>query len=109
MSKTAIIAQQNDLLRQTFLTGKVVMTAGISSLPDDTREHIITKVREFGDFSQDNDPYGEHDFGAFDQHGVGKVFWKIDYYNRDLTQGSEEPSNPAQTSRVLTIMLAEEY
>ena len=109
MSKTALIAQQNDLLRQTFLMGKVVMTAGISSLPDDTREQIITKVQEFDDFTQDNDPYGEHDFGAFDQHRVDKVFWKIDYYYHDLTQGSEEPSDPAQTSRVLTIMLAEEY
>ncbi|MBV1711589.1 MAG: DUF3768 domain-containing protein [Desulfomicrobium sp.] len=103
------IAKANDLLRQTFLTGKVVMTAGVHSLPDDTREEIITKVRGFGAFTEDNDPYGEHDFGAFDQDGVGKVFWKIDYYDPTLTKGSEDPADPKQTRRVLTILLAEEY
>ena len=109
MTDTDKIAKANDLLRQTFLTGKVVMTAGIYSLPDDTREGIITKVRSFDAFTEDNDPYGEHDFGAFDQDGVGKVFWKIDYYDPTLTRGSEDPADPKQTRRVLTILLAEEY
>lgn len=109
MSDTAKIAQANDLLRQTFLTGKVVMTAGICSLPDDTREQIITKVRCFDAFGEDNDPYGERDFGAFDQDGVGKVFWKIDTYDPTLTMGSVDPADPKLTRRVLTILLAEEY
>ncbi|MBL4642856.1 MAG: DUF3768 domain-containing protein [Flavobacteriaceae bacterium] len=99
----------NDLLRQTFITGQVVMTAGIASLPDHVQQDIITKVRAFDDFSEDNDPYGEHDFGAFDQDGAGKIFWKIDYYNLTKTGGSENPDDPKQTCRVLTIMLAEEY
>ena len=109
MDDTAKIAELNDTLRSTMLTGKVVMTAGISSLPDDTKEQIITRVRGFDDFSEDSDPYGEHDFGAFDVTGVGKVFWKIDYYNHNLTAGSEDPANTQMTRRVLTILLAEEW
>jgi len=103
------IADLNDLLRTTFLTGKVVATEGIASLPDDLRSAVIEGVQAFRAFTPDNDPYGEHDFGSIDLAGIGKVFWKIDYYNRSLTGGSEDPSDPAKTCRVLTIMLAREY
>jgi hypothetical protein len=56
----------------------------------------------------DNDPFEEHDFGSFEHDGE-RIFWKIDYYDRSLTKGSGAPSDPAQTRRVLTIMLASEY
>ncbi len=49
-----------------------------------------------------------HDFGAVEIDGE-KLFWKIDYYNRDMTAGSEDPANEKETRRVLTIMLAIEY
>ena len=55
-----------------------------------------------------HDPEGEHDFGAF-EHGGARFFWKIDYYTPDMEHGSEDPADPSQTLRVLTIMLAEEY
>jgi hypothetical protein len=50
----------------------------------------------------------EHDFGSFELAGE-TFFWKIDYYNNDLVAGSEDPADPSKTTRVLTIMLAEEY
>ncbi len=90
------------------IPGKVVMTAGIAALSPDDMTAVLTKVREFSDFSEDNDPCGEHDFGAFN-HAGQKVFFKIDYYAPDLCHGSEDPADLCKTVRVLTIMLASEY
>jgi hypothetical protein len=87
---------------------KILMTRGIASLSPEAQIIIAAKVRNFDDFTPDNDPYGEHDFGAFTHEGQ-KIFWKINYYSPDMRHGSEDPSDPAQTVRVLTIMLAEEY
>jgi hypothetical protein len=42
---------------------------------------MYEKVETFGSFTPDNDPHGEHDFGAF-EHAGHKIFWKIDYYDR---------------------------
>jgi hypothetical protein len=61
--------------------------------------------QRFDDFTLDNDAYGERDCGACDYVG-GRIFGKIDDYDRTLRAGSEDPSNPRQTVRVLTIMLA---
>jgi len=106
---TARIAELNDLLRTTFLTGKVVMTEGIRALPDTQREAVITGVRTFDTFTEGDNPYGERDFGAFEVEGVGTIFWKVDYYDTDYQYLSPDPTDPAITRRVLTIMLAEEY
>jgi len=55
-----------------------------------------------------NDPHGEHDFGAVEEAGV-RYFWKIDYYDRDMTMGSDDPADPEVTTLVLTVLLASEY
>jgi len=68
----------------------------------------MRRVFTFSDFSADNDPHGEHDFGSFEC--VGRtIFWKIDCYDRELNNGSADPANEAVTTRVLTVLLAEEY
>ena len=91
------------------IPGRAVMTAGIAALAPELQVSILSKVRSFNDFTEDNDPYGEHDFGAFDLDGPGRIFWKIDYYAPDMCHGSENPADLAKTVRVLTIMLASEY
>jgi hypothetical protein len=90
------------------LAGRVYQTCGIGALSPADQSAIREKVENFDAFGPDNDPYGERDFGAFDHNGQ-KIFWKIDYYDTTLTKGSEDPSDPKQTVRVLTIMLASEY
>lgn len=103
------IARLNDLCRTAMgVAGKLVQTQGISALAPAEQSAIRQKVETFSDFSEDNDPHGERDFGAFEHNGQ-RVFWKIDYYAPDLMHGSENPADPAKTVRVLTIMLANEY
>ena len=98
------IAKANDLLRTTFLSGKVILTQSVSKAPD--REDVITAVREFNDFNEDNDPYGEHDWGGFDVNGR-RYFFKIDYYDQDYEYWADPTSSSCK--RVLTIMHADEY
>jgi len=106
---TAKIRELNDAFRLCFPpNGKRYITDGIFALSDDDRAAILNKVRTFDAFTEDNDPHKEHDFGAFDHSGQ-RIFWKIDYYDAACKHGSENPADPAQTTRVLTIMLADEY
>jgi hypothetical protein len=103
------IAELNDLARTAMgVAGRVYQTEGIAALSPAAQSRIREKVELFNDFTPGNDPHGERDFGAFDHEGV-KVFWKIDYYDKACEYGSDDPSDPGQTTRVLTIMLASEY
>jgi len=105
---TERIKTMNDVFRQTFVGGRVMFTQGIQHMPEADMEAIISQVRQFNDFTGDNDPHGEHDFGII-KHNRESVYWKIDYYDEAMRDGSEDPSDPKQTTRVLTIMLASEY
>jgi Protein of unknown function (DUF3768) len=98
----------NDNFRSTFIGGQVVMTQGVDALPIDTKARLILAVQRFGEFSAENDPHREHDFGSFEVKGE-KYFWKIDYFALDMDGGSEDPADPEKTMRVLTIMRADEY
>ena len=108
LDRTNRIRQLNDALRQTFIGGIVACTDGFTALPPELNQRFLAAVKAFDSFSRDNDPYGEHDFGSIDLEGV-RVFWKIDYYDYALIEGSPDPTDPAKTLRVLTIMLANKY
>ena len=56
------------------------MTAGVDALPLDTKARVLLAVQSFSNFTKDNDPHGEHDFGSFSVEGE-TYFWKIDYYD----------------------------
>lgn len=102
------IATLNDNFRKTLSGGRVLLTCGINTMSQDDVARILSCVREFNDFSPDNDPYGEHDFGCFEYKG-NKIFWKIDYYDKNLRFCSDDPTDETKTVRVMTIMLADEY
>lgn len=102
------IAALNDRFRQTFWGGQVLVTDEVSALSELTRIELFRSVQLYDNFVQDNDPYGEHDFGKVVVGGQD-FFWKISYYDLRMEFGSENPADPTITTRVLTIMLASEY
>jgi hypothetical protein len=100
------IRKLNDQARHTLTGCRVFITPGIQALDD--IDAIMRKVQAFDEFTTDNDPYGEHDFGSFRYEGE-TVFWKFDYFDLDLQMHSPDASDPTVTARALTVMLADEY
>jgi len=107
-SKTNRIRNLNDAFRRTFIGGAVMITQGVEAMPLDQRRSLLQKIRSFDAFEEGNDPHQEHDFGAVDE-AAERFFWKIDYYDKKTEFGSPDPADPAVTTRVLTIMRADEY
>lgn len=110
-ARSVSIAAQNDLFRQSFdpSMGIVTLTVGVNALSDIDKSKLLSEIRSYDGFKQDgNDPYFEHDFGSIELKDI-KYFFKIDYYDKTMQYGSENPADPNQTKRVLTIMEASEY
>jgi Protein of unknown function (DUF3768) len=104
-TKTDEIRALNDELRQHLNGGLAVITTGVAALGQDAVERIVKTIAVYDDFCHANDPHEEHDFGAFDADGR-RIFFKIDLYEEpDVKDSNGEPA----VTRVLTIMLAEEY
>ncbi len=118
-ARAVCIARDNDNFRTSIdmlggtpsapLKGQMVYTQGVHALDVTDKIRLFEEVRRFSKFCEDDDPNGEHDFGAIEQAGI-RYYWKIDIYaDRSCTLGSEDPTDPAQTYRVLTVMRANEY
>src|ERR1035441_7324398 len=103
LSKSDRIRVLNDNFRSTFAGGQVVMTQGVNALPIDTKARVLLAVQSFSNFTKDNDPHREHEFGNFKVEGE-TYFFKVDYYSLDMQGGSEDPADPEKTTRVLTTM-----
>lgn len=95
------IAGENDDLRHSIpdITKPNVLriTEGIMLMGPESVQNILRRVRTFSKFTEDDDPYGHHNFGCFKRHKK-KIFWTIDDY------GGEDCCN-----LVLTVMLADEW
>jgi hypothetical protein len=98
----------NDELRRFGQGGRIMITSGIQALGTKGVARVLAAVAGFDAFTRDNDPYGEHDCAILTVDGV-RVLFKIDYYDRNLTYHSPDPSNSTVTERVMTVMLASEY
>ena len=105
---TAKIAALNDRARQRVDPCRWVITQGVLACDPITVAELLIAVEDFDSFTEDNDPYGERDFGVIKLNG-NTFFWKFDYYDVDLQMHSPDPSDANVTTRVLTVMLADEY
>src|ERR1700687_3105700 len=99
------IRTPNDHLRHHVLGGRAVMTPGIAALGEEAVARIVKTIAVFDDFCHANDPHEEHDFGSFEAEGH-TIFFKIDYFDRNLKYHSPDPSAPVVTVRGITAMLA---
>ncbi len=98
----------NDNLRSTFQGGRILLTPGVIALGATFVSTALLAIQRFDAFTADSDPYAEHDFGSIDVLSQ-TVFWKIDYYDETLSGSAEDPADATRCTRVLTIMLADEY
>lgn len=103
------IQRLNDALRHGKCEhGTVVITSGLQTKGQEYLTEVSQAVAGFNDFSEDNDPHLEHDFGATEING-DKIFWKVDYLDLEMKNHSPDAANPAVTHRILTIMFEHEY
>lgn len=113
-SRTERIAILNDRCRQGLDRGsRTVITRNcLARLTGDgglvaellAQAAIMAAVRG-ASFNRDSP---ERDMGAVTV-GEVRILFKIDYYDENLEFGSEDPTDAAKTTRVLTIMLPEDY
>ena len=79
---------------------KVLLTREVTALPEDVPECLVGAVKAFDAFTEDNDPYGEHDFGAIELDG--ERYWCPEcedhprrlVLRRDFENGRGESENP---------------
>ena len=102
------IAELNDAFRKTGVGGKAMMTASVAALSNEVVACAVATMQTFNDFNEDNDPHEEHDCFIFEVAGE-RFMWKCDYYDKSMEFGSEDPADPAKTTRVGTLMLASDY
>jgi len=95
----------NDRLRQTFTGGRVVLSPSVLALPAEANAEVLGRVRAFTKFDADNERH--HEFGRFEFSGHVYCF-EIECCTR-TQDGSTDHEDAGKTTRVLTIMRADEY
>jgi hypothetical protein len=103
------IAKTNDQVRRALpfppLPHLFILSYNVKHYQEKDQDgffELVSKVKSFDDFNEDNDPYQEHDMGRI-KHCDKEYFFKIDYYNEDLNAFEENGR------RVLTLMETSEY
>lgn len=97
------VAIENDWLRTTFSQNrfcKIYLSQIVSTHPK--IDKIILTVKSFDSFTEDNDPFGEHNFGKFKLEGESFI-WKIDYAD------PEGFFDQTKKHKQLTVMHSSEY
>src|SRR5579872_4344344 len=100
MDKRAKIVELNDQLRTTFKGGRVQMTRCVYDLDDRLRGRALSVMARYSKFHDGS----EHDCGVFIFAGYA-FEWRIEYRSKDGNGRSPDPSDSAQTFRVLTLYM----
>ncbi|WP_341369118.1 DUF3768 domain-containing protein [Yoonia sp. BS5-3] len=71
--RAKVIADHNDRFRNTWgadftIPGQIVMTRAVAALSPAWMARLMQAIQQFSDFTEDNDPYGDHSFGAVGNH-----------------------------------------
>lgn len=96
---TETTAQRNDRIRKNAQFGidyrhDIVTTPGVRALGSAAVQQLVVDMIAFDEFTEDCDPYGDHDFGVL-HSGETRVWFKID---------------EVETGKlVFTLLLPEEY
>jgi len=107
-NRAARVRELNDVFRKAPRSlGRLCLTRSIAAMPLGSQLAILHRVMTFDAFTESDDPSQEHKFGAFEYEDE-KILWRIDYYDLACEHASDDPSDPTQTTRVMTIMLASE-
>ncbi len=96
----------NDHFRKTAKGGIVSISWGIHMLG---RAEVDNIMKKLGSAEGDNscEVGGEHDMGEITVNNR-RIYWEINYYNKDLDDMSVDASNPDQTTRFMTLLLDSE-
>lgn len=121
-ARPSLVAVQNDAFRRRLgpvlvgsdlVNGQTVVTPGIAALRSDEMALVLRAVQRADDFTPDNDPDGQHDYGVVEIQVPGrepvKAFWKIDLYDPAYEDGPDDAADVRNVRRVLTMMLPSEY
>jgi hypothetical protein len=120
-AEATIVGAQNDAFRTALgpvewqgqhLRGRMFVTHGIREMGAGFVEAALVATRDDTNFMDDHSRYGARSFGMPEVTHEGDsflIYWKIDLYDNDESMGPEVESDPAQTIRVLTLCLPEEY
>lgn len=106
--RRARICALNDQLRRGHTGGRIFLSRGVCALGRAGVQMALREIAAIDHFDHHNDPHGEHDFGSVVIAGR-RLFWKIDYYDHTLTKAAKDPTDPRTCTRVMTVMLADEY
>jgi len=97
------VAEKNNIARKAMgVACMLIQTQGVNMLSPEDQSRLREAVENFNDFTEDNDPYQNHDFGKIVQDEVD-YFWKIDDYGPDYAR------HGATHRLILTILRADEY
>ena len=97
-----------DGLREHVTENRTLISPGVAALGPAVVDRIVTTLKVFDDFCHDNDPYEEHDFGVFEVEGH-RIAFQIDYFDGRLELDPPDLPHRHVTTRVITIMLSDEY